>query len=1296
MGAMPGVPHVPVVATSGGFRVALAAFAVTIAMLLSLTGSALAEQPRLLVIDAGTPGTGNSQLLSFAQGANGDVAPSSQLGGGQTGLVGSSAVAREPGGAVWVSNSTQNSLTEYSSTQSGGGVPVRTIAGPDTQLSTPRGIAFDPAGRLFVANQASRIVTVYAPGASGDASPVDTVRVGPLNRITPWGLAFDAVGALWVSDPVDNLVARYDLRFGGAASIIGTATGLRGPQGVAVAADGRLLVANGAGTTVTEYAPGATGDAAPVATLSAPKGATGAPVNPAGVAVDAAGQIWVTYPSIHRVDEFGPGASVSSAPIASISGPRTTMRSPIGVVPVSSPAANTATDTGTSSTSVTMSGTVNPDGSPTAAHFEWGTTTAYGSNTAERRIGSGPGPRTFGITLPITPGTTYHYRLVASNGVGTAFGADRTFSAAGGDGITRPMLYVVPARIGTAPSIVVFAPGARGDIEPVYTIAGPHTGLSAPAGLALDAHGDLFVADLLDLSILEYAAGARGDAAPIARITIPGTSFQPGSVAIDPAGHLLVGDDPYHTRTVRRFTLVAGQWQLDATIPPPGAGSSPAGVAVGPDGRTILADRAASIDEWRIGPDGLSQLAARITGANTTLQVPIDVAADGAGSVFLSDAGSGTIDRFAPAATGNVAPTSTLFGPFLSFALDSSDRLVAGEAEGSIAEFAAGASGHTPPAVSIAGPLDGVLEPTVVAVWPPQLRAVTTSLPAATLGTPYTAKLVASGGFGPYTWSLADPKSRPPAGLTLDPSGVLSGTPSGTGTFRLALKVVDHSNPAPVPLTVTIPLTIVAPVVPSIYLTDGVRGALSDFPLAATGDTAPTFVLNGQNGIIGPAGVVVDSTGRVYVTSSNDAKIAEYPPGAGAFAQPDRTIVGSNTGLRFPQGIALDSAGGVYAANTPAQSVTYYAPGASGNAAPARTITGPSTGLIDPETVSINASGDLWVANPSANTLVEFAPGANGDASPIATVTAPAFLNGPQGLAQDAAGNLLVANRFGDSILRFAANANGISTPVSMIQGPDTGLNRPFGIDIDAQGRIVVSNEFGGSITVYAANATDDAQPVQTIAGPNTGMSDPSALAVVPPLSVQTTRLPRGTVGSLYTASLRASLGSTPYRWRLVGRRLPAGLRLTRAGKISGVPRQAVRRRIRMLVTDASHPQMRASANVVLVTRCPSGRRGPSCRLGALSTHTAKLRLLVCHRSRRCIRLVPPLTLRVLAGRLRVTLVRGRTIYGRGTAVGHGTHERIDIKLSRPLRRAIYTLRERTPQHRATLVFPFGVTLFNP
>ena len=112
------------------------------------------------------------------------------------------------------------------------------------------------------------------------------------------------------------------------------------------------------------------------------------------------------------------------------------------------------------------------------------------------------------------------------------------------------------------------------------------------------------------------------------------------------------------------------------------------------------------------------------------------------------------------------------------------------------------------------------------------------------------------------------------------------------------------------------------------------------------------------------------------------------------------------------------------------------------------------------------------------------------------------------GLAQDQSGHLLVANQYANSILRFAANADGISTPLSIIQGPDTGLNRPHGIDIDADGGIVVSNAFGHSITVYPANATDDAQPVQTIAGPSTGMGSPEALAVAPPLSVQTIRLP--------------------------------------------------------------------------------------------------------------------------------------------------------------------------------------------
>lgn len=77
-----------------------------------------------------------------------------------------------------------------------------------------------------------------------------------------------------------------------------------------------------------------------------------------------------------------------------------------------------------------VSGTVEPNGSSTDVSVEYGPTTAYGSTTTPVSV-SGSGSRPFNLTLAsLTPGTTYHYRIVATNADGTVRTADDTFVAA--------------------------------------------------------------------------------------------------------------------------------------------------------------------------------------------------------------------------------------------------------------------------------------------------------------------------------------------------------------------------------------------------------------------------------------------------------------------------------------------------------------------------------------------------------------------------------------------------------------------------------------------------------------------------------------------------------------------------------------------------------------------------------------------------------------------------------------------------------------------------------------------------
>jgi uncharacterized delta-60 repeat protein len=93
------------------------------------------------------------------------------------------------------------------------------------------------------------------------------------------------------------------------------------------------------------------------------------------------------------------------------------------------PTLTTAAATGLTTTTATLNGTVNPNGVITSAWFEYGLTTSYGSSTSSQDIGYGTSAvaRAENLTS-LTPGTLYHYRLVAQNGMTTVYGANQTFT----------------------------------------------------------------------------------------------------------------------------------------------------------------------------------------------------------------------------------------------------------------------------------------------------------------------------------------------------------------------------------------------------------------------------------------------------------------------------------------------------------------------------------------------------------------------------------------------------------------------------------------------------------------------------------------------------------------------------------------------------------------------------------------------------------------------------------------------------------------------------------------------------
>jgi phosphodiesterase/alkaline phosphatase D-like protein len=96
------------------------------------------------------------------------------------------------------------------------------------------------------------------------------------------------------------------------------------------------------------------------------------------------------------------------------------------------PTATTGTTTNITDTRATLAGTVNPRGEETSYSFQYGTTTSYGKQTRLTSVGNGRDDRTVNVDLTdLTPGTEYHFRVIASNASGTATGNDVTFRTTG-------------------------------------------------------------------------------------------------------------------------------------------------------------------------------------------------------------------------------------------------------------------------------------------------------------------------------------------------------------------------------------------------------------------------------------------------------------------------------------------------------------------------------------------------------------------------------------------------------------------------------------------------------------------------------------------------------------------------------------------------------------------------------------------------------------------------------------------------------------------------------------------------
>jgi len=272
---------------------------------------------------------GDPSLTSFKPGAT------------STGLVGPYALAFDSGHNLWVADAFGNRILEYKAPFTTGeaasvviGQSSFTTLAPattSTGLNTPNGLAFDPGGNLWVADSSNdRVLEYKAPFSTGEAAslvigqPNFTTNGNTVTNSTtlnsPNGLAFDPSGNLWVADLLNGRVLEYTTPFTthqAASLVIGepnltaandvvSKTGLNAPNYVAFDSSGDLWVADG--HRVLEYTtPLATHEAASVVigqntftNSSTVTTSTGLDL-PNALAFDSGGNLWVSDKLNNRV-----------------------------------------------------------------------------------------------------------------------------------------------------------------------------------------------------------------------------------------------------------------------------------------------------------------------------------------------------------------------------------------------------------------------------------------------------------------------------------------------------------------------------------------------------------------------------------------------------------------------------------------------------------------------------------------------------------------------------------------------------------------------------------------------------------------------------------------------------------------------------------------------------------------------------------------------------------------------------------------------------------------------------------
>jgi len=581
--------------------------------------------------------------------------------------VGPSGVAVDGAGNLYVTDPYNSRIRKI--TPSGVVTTLTTLSGSRDGNS---GIAADSDGNLYIADSFNEIIRKVTPGGTVTTLAGSMGNIGSADGTGnaarfygPAGIALDSARNLYVTDAYNNTLRKVSpegvvTTLAGAAGLPGAADGtrsaarFRSPFGVAVDSAGNAFVTDQGNHTIRKVTPeGAVSTLAGLASVRGSVDGTGniARFNsPTGVALDSAGNLYVTDQDNNTLRKVTPEGLVTT--VAGLAG----------------------------------GGWGSADGTDLAAQFgnpsgvtvdnEGNTYVADTDNNTIRKISPGGQVTTLAGCATCSSGMDDGAGSEARFSSPVAVTVDRAGNVYVADNNNSTIRKVTPDGVVTT---LAGSPGQNGDAD--GTGAGAQ--FDHPYGLSVDDGGNVYVADTSNSTIRKVTpegvvttlagmagvSGSKDGTGGAARFS------DPTGVAVDRAGNVYVADGDY--ATVRKITPTGVVTTIAGCATCPrgsfdGIGTDalfmqPWGIAVDNETNVYVGDyRAHTIRRitpdgvvttvaglaGRIGPDDGTGMGARFGSSfeneiffETEFQGPQGLAVDSAGNIYVADNLNNTIRK---------------------------------------------------------------------------------------------------------------------------------------------------------------------------------------------------------------------------------------------------------------------------------------------------------------------------------------------------------------------------------------------------------------------------------------------------------------------------------------------------------------------------------------------------------------------------------------------------------------------------------------------------------------------------